>query len=430
MKIRILTWFLLVCSCIGTLSAQSSVVLTLTECYEKSEAHYPLIQQYGLLESTRDYTLSNLAKSWLPQISVHARASYQTDVTRLPFDGSKISAFVPGFEVPELSKDQYRLVAQLEQNIWNGGETRAAREVALARIEAERAQVDAQLYTLRSRINQLYFGCLLQQEFIRQNQLLEQNLLNNLERVEALMRNGLANPSDADRLQVELLRVRQQAVELHSQLKSLRQLLGYFINQPLTDTTELQEPELPAARPHEEIFRPELRAFQAQSDWIEAQNRQITASLMPRFGAFVQGGYGRPGLDMLDDDFKPFCVLGVSMTWNFSSLYTMKNRRRQLAVNRKGIDVQRETFLFNTRLQLLQQDAEIRKIEQLEQTDAEIVRLRTQIKEAAEVKLQEGVISVNDLVDEIYAENLARQQAVTHRLQRLMTLYERMYTTN
>lgn len=204
---------------------------------------------------------------------------------------------------------------------------------------------------------------------------MEQNLLNNVERVQSLMDNGLANPSDADRLQVELLRVRQQSVELESQRQSLLQLLGYFIHENLPQDTRLQEPVLPQPSLGEEIRRPELRAFQAQSDWYEVQNRQITASLMPRIGAFVQGGFGRPGLDMLDNDFKPFCVLGVSMTWNFSGLYTMKNRRRQIKDGRQSIDVQRETFLFNTRLQLMQQDAEIRKIEQLEQTDSEFVSL-------------------------------------------------------
>ena len=430
MKHRLFLYLLFVASYSLSSLGQTVPPLTLSACYEKAETHYPLIRQYGLLERTQTYTLSNLSKSWLPQVTLNARASYQTDVTHLPFDVAKMSALIPGFQAPELSKDQYRVVAEIHQPIWNGGETRAAKEVARARTQSERAQVETQLYTLRSRINQLYFGILLYGEYLRQNMLLEQNMLNNKERVETLMDNGLANPSDIDRLDVELLRIRQQEVELRSQFEALCQLLGFFINHPVTPDTPLQEPDVPQKTWTNDISRPELRAFEAQREWYDAQNRQITASLMPRFGAFVQGGYGRPGLDMLDNDFKPFCVLGVSMTWNFSGLYTQKNHRRQLSVQRQGIDVQRETFLFNTRLQLLQQDADIRKYEKLEQTDADIVRLRTQIKEAAEVKLQEGVISVNDLVNEIYAESLARQSAATHRLQRLLTLYERQYTTH
>ena len=163
---------------------------------------------------------------------------------------------------------------------------------------------------------------------------------------------------------------------------------------------------------------------------IETQNKQVTAGLMPRIGAFVQGGYGRPGLNMLEDSFEPYYVAGVRLSWNLGKLYTLKNDRRKIEVSRRQIDVQRETFLFNTRLQLLQQNTEIKKMTDLMRADDDIIRLRTSIKQAAEVKLENGVISVTDLIREINAEDMARQTAAAHRVQRLMTIYNYMYTTN
>ena len=151
---------------------------------------------------------------------------------------------------------------------------------------------------------------------------------------------------------------------------------------------------------------------------------------MPRIGAFVQGGYGRPGLNMLEDSFEPYYVAGVRLSWNLGKWYTLKNDRRKIEVSRRQIDVQRETFLFNTRLQLLRQNTEIKKITDLMRADDDIIRLRTSIKQAAEVKLENGVISVTDLIREINAEDMARQTAAAHRVQLLMTIYNYMYTTN
>lgn len=310
--------------------------ITLGECYEWAHANYPQIRQYGLIEQTERYNLSNAAKGWMPQLSVNVKATYQNDVTKLPFDADKLSAIIPGIEIPTLSKDQYQVVAEVNQTIWDGGAIRSTRQLTEAQATADREQLNSDLYTLNDRVNQLYFGCLLQDELIRQNGLLQKEL----------------------------------------------------------------------------------------------QNKQLTAGLMPRIGAFFQGGYGRPGLNMLEDSFNPFYVAGVRLSWNMGKLYTLKNDRRKIATNRQAVEVGRETFLFNTRLQLMQQNTEIKKMTDLMKADDEIIRLRSSIKKAAEVKLANGVISVTDLIREINSEDLARQAAAAHRIQQLQSIYNYMYTTN
>jgi hypothetical protein len=151
---------------------------------------------------------------------------------------------------------------------------------------------------------------------------------------------------------------------------------------------------------------------------------------MPRLGLFVQGGYGRPGLNMLEDRFEPFVIAGVRLTWNIGRFYTLKNDRRRIETGKQAIHVQRDLFLFNTSLQMTQQQAEINKMNELLKTDLEIVQLRANIKKAAEVKLENGVIAVPDLIREIHAEDLARQHVGTHRIQQLMAWYNYIYTTN
>ena len=395
----------------GRVGGQESV--TITQCYEWARANYPQIHQMGLIDQTERYSLSNVGKAWLPQLSVSGKASYQSDVTKLPLDGDKISSLLPGFEIPSLSKDQYQVVAQVDQTIWDGGSTRSARALTRAEAIANREQLESELYALNDRVNQIYFGCLLQDELIRQNALLQKELQVNIERIKAMMDNGVANQSDLESMEVELLNARQNEIELRASRTVYRQMLATFINKPLTDQVVLKTPESPERSLSTQINRPELRALDAKSEWIETQNKQVTA-----------------GLNMLEDSFEPYYVAGVRLSWNLGKLYTLKNDRRKIEVSRRQIDVQRETFLFNTRLQLLQQNTEIKKMTDLMRADDDIIRLRTSIKQAAEGKLENGVISVTDLIREINAEDMARQTAAAHRVQRLMTIYNYMYTTN
>lgn len=412
----------------GTAEGQERI--TLTECYEWARTNYPQIRQQNLIEQTEQYNLANAAKGWLPQVGISAKATYQSDVTKLPFDAAKLSAVMPGLEIPTLSKDQYQVVAEVNQTIWDGGAIRSTRQLTHAQAVADREQLESDLYSLNDRVNQLYFGCLLQDELLRQNDLLQKELQVNIDRIDGMIANGVANQSDLESMQVELLNARQKEIELKASRTAYRQMLCTLIAKPVSGNMQLQIPSLPGSALSAEIERPELKALEAKNYLLQTQHKQITAGLMPRLGAFVQGGYGRPGLNMLEDDFKPFYIAGLRMTWNLGKLYTLKNDRRKVEVSRESVDVQRETFLFNTRLQLTQQNVEIQKMTDLMKADNEIIRLRTSIKQAAEVKLANGVISVTDLIREINAEDLAKQASATHQIQQLMSIYNYMYTTN
>ena len=412
----------------GSMKGQEKI--TLAQCYEWARANYPQIRQYGLIGQTEQYNLSNAVKGWLPQVTVNAKATYQSDVTQLPFDADKLSAVMPGLEIPTLSKDQYQVVAELNQNIWDGGTIHTSRQLTKAQAIADREQLESNLYTLNDRVNQLYFGCLLQEELIRHNVLLQNELHINIDRIPAMMANGVANLSDRESMEVELLNARQKEIELKASRVAFGRMLSTMIGKPYDPNRILEVPNVPGNPLSGEINRPELKALDAKSYLLELQNKQITSGLMPRIGAFVQGGYGRPGLNMLEDSFDPFYIVGVRLSWNMGKLYTLKNDRRKVATTLQQVEVQRETFLFNTSLQLMQQNTEIQKISDLMKADNEIIRLRTSIKKAAEVKLENGVISVTDLIREINAEDMAKQTAAAHRIQHLNAVYNYMYTTN
>ena len=416
----------------------SSVVaqeaLTITQCYELARTNYPLIKRYALIDKTEQYNLSNAGKGWLPQLAINAKASYQSNVTKLPFDTEKISTMIPGFSVPTLSKDQYQVVAEINQTIWDGGIIHSTRELSRTQAIADREQLESDLYLLNERVNQLYFGCLLQDELLKQNGLLQKELQINIDRIKTMINNGVANESDRKSLEVELLNASQREIEIKANREAYRLILGTLIGKEISGYTLLSpgitSPPSPLSTREGEINRPELRALEAQKELADMQNKQINAGLMPRIGLFVQGGYGRPGLNMLKDGFEPFYVAGVRFSWNIGKLYTLKTDRKRVETSMNFIDLQREIFLFNTSLDMLRQNTEIKKIDDLLAADKQIVDLRTSIKKAAEVKLENGVISVTDLIREINAEDFAKQNVATHRIQKLMAIYNLIYTTN
>jgi outer membrane protein TolC len=403
--------------------------ITLVQCYEFARNNYPLIKQFGLIEQTKAYNLANADKGWLPQLSVGARATYQSDVTQLPFDINKMSALIPGFSYTPMDKDQYQLSAEINQTIWDGGAISSSKSIVRAQAKADNAEVETELYNINGRVNQLYFSCLLLDELLKQNLILQKELNVNIDRISAMMNNGLANLSDKESLEVELLNAKQRAIELSASRKVYLLMLGALTGKALDENVKLLPPTYPGDKPFlSEIKRFELQRLDAQKDLLNTQFQMINSGLMPRIGLFLQGGYGRPGLNMLNNSFETFYMAGVKISWNLGKFYTLKDDRRKIDAGRKLIEVQRETFLFNTSLQLMEQNAEIQKINELLETDRDIVNLRTSIKKSAETKLSNGVISVTDLIREINAEDLAKQTIATHKIMRLMAIYNYIYT--
>lgn len=419
MKRVYLTWIVFL-SLSMNLFAQET--LTIEKCYRWAEETYPLIRQYDVIKQTEQYNLSNASKGYLPQLSVNAKATYQSAVTKIPVE-------IPGMKISSLSKDQYQVTAEVNQTIWDGGAISSNRDVLKAKSNVDSKQVGTELYALNDRINQLYFGILLQDALLKQNDIFQRDLQANIDRIRAMMDNGVANESDLESMTVELLNARQKEVELKASRQGYMQMLAVFIGRAVPESSVLEIPVVGNGL-LSEIRRPELALYDGQDYLLGAQNKQITAGILPKFNLFVQGGYGRPGLNMLENDFSPFYVGGIRMSWNLGSLYTLKNDRRKITVGYQSVDVQRKTFLFNTRLQQTQQQTEVDKMNELIKSDSEIVQLRTSIKKSAEVKLANGVISVTDLIREINAEDMARQSEVVHSIQRLMSIYNYNYITN
>ncbi|MCL1942202.1 MAG: TolC family protein [Candidatus Azobacteroides sp.] len=397
-------------------SAAAQQSLNLDDCQRKARVNYPMIKQFGLLEKSEEYNLSNLSKAYLPQISLNAQANYQSDAVHFPIH-------IPGIDLPTIDKDQYRAIIDVTQTIWDGGITSSQQKITRSANEVEIQNVEVTLYSIRERVNNLFFGVLTLDEQIRQLDILKEDLQTNFNTVNALKQNGTSMQSDVDAVQVEILNTEQQKIQLLSLRKAYTEMLSVMINEKIIDQTRLEKPDAGPVNPYGTINRPEVLLFDKQRSLFDAKKSMITAKNRPNFSFFLQGGYGKPGLNMLSNDFEFFGSGGLRFNWIFGNLYTKSNETKLIDVNRNLIDTQEETFLFNTNLQLTQIYNEIQKTKELMKKDDEIIQLRARIKLASESKYKNGVYTVNDLLKDIYAENQSRQAKILHEIQYLSSIY-------
>lgn len=420
----------LLCGCLlAGLSAGAQV--TLDECRRLAREHYPEIRQYDLVHRTEEYTLSNARRAWLPQLSLAAQATWQTEVPSFPNALAGMLA-QQGIDMPGMNKDQYKAALELNQTLWDGGKSEADKRIARAEAAEQARSADVDLYALQGRVDNLFFGILLLDERIAQTRLTLDLLRSNLEKVRTLQRNGVAMQSDADAVEAELLTVNQQLTQVTASRDSYRRMLEIFTGRPL-DGERLERPD--ASEPRSmESSRPELALFDATADKLTAQERLVKAATRPRFGLFAQGYYGYPGMDyfqsMMSPDWSWNAMAGVKMSWNFGAYYTRKNSLAKLRTAKEQVEVQREIFLFNTRLQTAEESGDIARLRKALADDDRIVALRRSVREAAESKLRNGVIDTDDLLRKITDEAAAATARSAREIELLKTIYELKHTIN
>ena len=404
-------------------SAAGLAQLTVEECHLMARDNYPLVRQYGLIGMSEGYDLKNASKSWVPQLSLSAKATWQSDVTSLPIE-------IPGYDIPTLARDQYQVVAEVSQVIWDGGATKASKEGIRAQGDVDRAQFEVDMYAIRERVNNLFFGILLLDEQIRLNALYLQDLQVNCDRIAGYMANGVANQADLDAVRAEQITAGQNATKMNASRSAYVRMLAAFTGRALDDGVQLVKPGILQPVTGSAANRPEMELFDAMQRRIEMQRKTINASNTPQLGLFIQGGYGRPGLNMLQNQFRTYAIGGVRLSWNIGSFYTRHSNLRKIVTGVGQVDVQRETFLFNNGLQQTQLDAEYRKYTQIMEDDDEIIRMRGNIVRASQAKLENGTISSSDLMRDMIAEQNAKVGKALHEIELLQTIYGIKNLTN
>lgn len=416
---------------IALIVALSASAQSLDECRRLAREHYPEIRQYDLISQTEQYNISNAARAWIPQVVLSGQATYQSATPTYP-EAFNAILDANGIEMDGIRRDRYKIMIDVSQNIWDGGVSKANIDIAEAEAAEQRSRVDVSLYDLQSRVDNLYFGILLLDERMAQTEGLITVLESNLKRMQSCHENGVARQADVDAVEAELLSARQTMGQVESSRASFRRMLELFIGQKLI-TEKLERPAMCEVLSSTSA-RPELELFDAQENRLAAQRKAINSSVMPRFSTFAQGYYGYPGMDMfksmVSTDWSLNAIIGVRMSWNIGAFYTMKNNLEKLKTAEQQIAVQRDVFLFNTRMQTTQDYGEIARLRKAVEDDERIVELRRRVRMAAESQLENGVIDATDLLCKITDETNAALARSTHEIELLQAIYRLKTTLN
>ena len=404
---------------------------TLQECQEAAEHNYPLIRQYDLIGKTTQLTVENIGKGWLPQVSASAQATLQSDVASWPEQMQSVYQQM-GLNMKGLKKDQYRIGIDVNQTVYDGGVIRSQKEIAQRQGAIEEAQTEVTMYQVRSRVNEMYFALLLLDEQITLNADLQELLSSSEKKLESMYKHGTAAESDYLSVKAERLNVVQQATNLQAQRRTLVMMLSTFCG---IEVQQVQKPvQYSAMSSQQSMQRPELKVIEAQLRLADAQEKSLDAALMPKVGVFAQGFYGYPGYNMFEDMMRHRWSLngmvGARLSWNIGALYTRKNDKAKIQLQREMAATSRDVFLFNNNLEQMQQNENMERYRRLMADDDEIIALRSSVRKAAESKLAHGIIDVNDLLKEINAENSAQVQKSIHEIEMLKEMYNLKITTN
>lgn len=403
---------------------------SLEECQQAAERNYPLIRQYGLIAQTTELTVSNIRKGWLPQVSASAQATLQSDVVSWPEQMQSVYQQM-GLDMRGLRKDQYRVGIDVQQMVFDGGAISSQKNIAREQGKVQEAQNEVTMYQVRRRVNEMYFGLLLLDKQIQLNHDLQEVLAANERKLSSMYERGTAAKSDYQTVKAERLNVVQQVSSLQAQRNAVARMLSVFCGLEVKD---LEKPQATSLGMQSAGQRPELKSIDAQLRLADAQEKALDAALMPKLSVFVQGYYGYPGYNMFEDMMSHRWswngLIGARLSWNIGALYTRKNDKAKIQLQRDMATTNRDVFLFNNQLEQIRQNEDIERYRRLMASDEEIIALRSSVRKAAESKLAHGIIDVNDLVREINNENAARLQMSVHEIEMLKEMYDLRFTTN
>ncbi|UAB74911.1 TolC family protein [Mesoflavibacter sp. SCSIO 43206] len=390
-----------------TLPSVAQQSITLEQCYQLVIENYPLAKQTQLLDAQNKLDKEVVSTSKLPQLSLDAQATYQSDVIEIP---------IPNAGIEPLNKDQYRATLSVNQLIYNGGATDATLDLKSAQLKTKQKQVEVSLYQLKQQINQLYFSILLVQESELLLNAKKEQLEVKLKEVQSGIKYGVILPSSDKVLEAELLKLSQQFKELVSNKASLIATLSSLISKPLNDSVVFQNPLVETGL-QTELARPELELFQLKKEEITTSENVLSKQNAPKLLGFASGGYGNPGLNMLDNSFQPFYTVGVKLNWNVFDWNSNKKQRESLAINKDIVENETEIFKLNTNIQLNQQQKEIDKIEEFIASDLEIINLRKEVLKSTDSQLKNGVITSSAYITEFTNLYEDENTLVKHKIQ-------------
>jgi outer membrane protein TolC len=382
---------------------------TLAECQRLARENHPMLKQAGVINELYQFRIKSLNSSNLPQIDFSGRASYQSDVTTFEFS-------IPGINIPEFSKDQYKIALGIRQKIYDFGANKNKKELEVNNRNIDSLQNEVELYQIKETVNTLYFNVL----SINQNEailsLKKSTLEEQLKVVGSAVRNGVSLPNNLDNLRAEELQTEQQQLELSINKQTALELLGIITGQSIPENGITEYPPVDNYLSDQSIERPDYKLFIERKKQLEQSKKTLNNSHLPYLYGFGQAGYGRPGLNMLSNDFDDWYMVGVGLSWNIWEGNKTKYDKAKLNSQQKSIDISKENFERNLSMSLSKELDNVKRYEALLVSDEELVWLKEQIAKRSESALANGTMTSADYLRDLNASLQAKASMEIHKL--------------
>ena len=413
----VITIVLLTCSSVFS----QEQPITLDRCLQQAELQFPLLKQKDMYGKIANYNQENIKTNFLPQTNLNGQASWQSDVTKVPIN-------IPNVKIPTPGSDMYKLTLDVNQLIFDAGSTKRQEELEKINLEVNRQGVDVEIYKLRDRVSQIYFGILLLRENEEALKVTRGDIESREKKIESQVSHGVMLASNLTVLQVEVLKIEQALAELKYSQESLIQSLVELTGISITVSSILQAPEANIKSSRPEFNRPEIKLFDLQKDRLSGMDKLTETKTKPRLLGFGTLGYGRPGLNMLSNDFKGYAMVGAKLSWNVWNWNQTNNERQVFGVQKSIIETQKESFVQNVKISLQNNQSEINKYQSLIETDNRIIGLRNEITLSSASQLDNGVITSSEYLTEVNAELQARLNLKSHQIKLTQAKYNYLIT--
>lgn len=383
--------------------------ISLDSCYAWARENYPNLRQGELWKEISMLNLENIKTSYLPKLTLNAQATYQSDVV-------KINIPLPGVTIPTVANDQYKAYAEFRQTIWDGGISNISRQLENAILQNHLNVLEIEVYKLNEQVLQAFFTALVvekQKDVIAA----QKTVLNEkLKTIQSGIRNGVVEKSAALIIQAEILNLEQKEIELAAGKNTAVQMLSILTGRPDLNNAKFVF-ETPDNSFNASLNRPELQLFSSQTNQLETQIQLLDKTRNPKLFGFGQAGYGKPGLNMLNDSFDTYYLVGVGVSWNAFDWKNNDRQKRVLRFQQEMIQEQEATFSQNIQLLLVRQKEQITKLENMLTNDEQMVLLRNEIAKSSASKLENETITASDYIQDVQAETVSKLNFELHKIQ-------------
>ena len=406
--------------CLGLFLFVFSLVMgaqpySLSSCCRKARENYPLLQGKEHLARTTELTIRNVRNQWLPRTTISGQASWQNEVPGLGSD-----AAMPAMSLPEAPKDQYKVVLDVDQTLYNGGRISARSKLEKTSGALKQQDIEVKMYELKKRVTLLYFNILMLSEKVRLTETKIQTLEARMEELRQLVKHGAVDQSEMQVLKAEYHQVSQQLLSVRNDLGVLLDHLSSFIGEEVSSASNLKEPE--AGELLNPDIHPERRVFELRRKVLDHQIYMVKRDRMPVVGAFAQAGYGNPGFNMLQDEFSPLLMVGLRVKWTPWNWNQTRREKWALQEQKELVNRKEETFHVNQKRTSRRLEGQVQKYLNLMEHDDEIVRLREAVVAKSEKRLKNGTITSSDYISDLDAVMNARINRNVHHLQYLQNM--------